>query len=234
MAVALDASPSENNGASTTPAANAITYAAGAVIVVTIQVAANRTVSGPTDTNGLTWTTITNNLSAAASSRIIYSWWAYAASGGTTTFSCTISGAGSPTWNMNRMSVTGVDSTSPIDATSNTTTGTGVTSPQNSTSSLTSVSDALIVAAWSSTSRTYSADTGNGFTIATSITPHPFQYKIGSVSAATIPFTWTTGTVTYAAIAFSLKAAATGSAAGPVFGRGRTFNNSRTLGGSTI
>lgn len=210
MPVAVDAGPSENSGASTTPAANSITYAAGAVIVVTIQVAANRTVSSPTDTNGLTWTTIANNLSLAASSRVIYSWWAYAASGGTTTWSATISGTGSPAWTINRMSATGVDSTSPIDVTANTSSGSGVSSPQNSATSLTSVSDALIVAAWSSTSRTYSADTGNGFTIATSISTHPFQYKVGSVSAATIPFTWTTGTVVYAAIAFSLKAASGG------------------------
>ena len=206
MAVAVDAGPSESNGASVSPAANAITYAAGAVIVVTIQVAANRTVSSPTDTNGLTWTSICSNLSLAASSRVIYSWWAYAASGGTTTWSATISGTGTPGWNVNRMSATGIDSVSPVDATANTT-GSVVSSPQNSATSLTSAADCLIVAAWSSTSRTYSADTGNGFTIATSISAHPFQYKTGSGSAATIPFTWTSGTVTYAAIAFSLKAA---------------------------
>lgn len=234
MAVALDAGPSENGSASASASSSSLTYAAGATIVFTVSVLANRTVNAPTDSNGLTWTSIANNTAFGVNSRVIYSWWAYAASSGTTTITSTINGGGSPTWMTQRMSVTGVDSVSPIDATDNTLGGSGLSSPQNSAVSFTSAADALIVAVWSSTSRTYSADTGNGFTIGTSVTTSPFQYKIGSVSGATIPFSWTTGTVAYAGLAFSLKAAAGASANGPKFGRGRTFGNSRILGGSLL
>ena len=216
MPVALDAGPQENGGATagTNAAQSAsITYSAGAVLVFTVSVLAGRTVSGPNDSNGLTWATIAANTAFSGGSRVIYAFWAYAASGGTTTCQASISGAGSPTWMTQRMSVTGVDSTSPVDVTDNTLGGYSLTSPQNSAVSLTSVADALICAVWSATSRTYSAD--SGFTIGTSITTSPFQYKIGSVSGATIPFTWTTGTILYAGLAFSLKEASGGATGQP-------------------
>lgn len=211
MAIALDVGPSENTGASSglnVAQSTSITYAAGSIIVVTVSVNASRTISNPSDTNGLTWNTIASNTAFSGSSRVIYGFWAYASAGGTTTFDADVSGSGSPSWVVQRMSVTGADTVSPVDATDNTLGGSSLSSPQPSAVSLTSAADALIVAAWASTSRTYSADTGNGFTIGTSVTIQPFQYKIGSVSAATIPFSWTTGTVTYAGLAFSIKAAA--------------------------
>lgn len=235
MAVAVDVAPSENTGTGLTATSTAITYAAGATIVFTVTVLANRTVATPTDSNGLTWNSIVNNTTLAGSGRVVYSWSAYAATGGTTTISATISSTGTPSWVTQRMSATGVDSVTPIDVTDNSQSGTGLSSPFSMSSGLTTAADCLIVGCSCATSKAYTADTGNGFTIGNaSATTQPFQYKVGSSLGGTLNVTWSAGTVSQASIAFSLKAAAGASSSGPVFGRGRTFNNSRTMGGSTI
>lgn len=219
MAVAVDAVPSENSGSGLTASSTSITYAAGAVIVYTVTVLANRTVATPTDSNGLTWTTIVNNTTLAASGRVTYSWWAYAASGGTTTISATISGTGTPAWVSQRMSGTGIDSASPIDVTDNSQSGTGLSSPFSMSSGLTTAADCLIVGCACATSKAYSADTGNGFTIGNaSATTQPFQYKVGSSSGGTLPVTWSSGTVGQASIAFSLKAASGGTPQSGIIG----------------